>query len=158
MIELYCDGSSTGRANLEGGWAYIILVNGAPYHARYGGDPCTTNNLMELEGAYQGLLSLQAKPELIKGQEIVIVSDSMYTLGIANGSYTPTKNLDSAQRLRKLTLELKATTRWVKGHGDNEWNNRCDRLAKRGKDDNTPPDRLEKKKKKARKSQAKKTT
>lgn len=131
----------------------MILVDGKPVAADYGGCTCTTNNLMELEAAIQGLQAVERRPDLMsRNVPIVVVSDSQYTLGIANGEYTPTKNLESAQKLRELTKKLCAGTRWVKGHAKNVWNNRCDSLAKRGKEENTPPGRLAKQRaKKAKK-------
>ncbi len=134
MIEVYADGSSTGRSDREGGWAYVILVDGQPFLTAYGGHPSTTNNLMELEAAIQGLTAVAAHKSITDLKKpIVLVSDSMYTLGIGNGTMVPAKNLESAYALRELVLSLGVTTRWVKGHSKDPWNERCDSLAKRGK-------------------------
>ena len=40
-----------------------------------------------------------------------------------------------AQELDRLLAEHSVTVRWVKGHADNEFNNRCDALAVRRRDE-----------------------
>jgi ribonuclease HI len=133
MIYLYTDGASTGGKGLDvGGYAYIISHNGEVIHAGYGSSKKTTNNLMELEGAIQGLLHLKEFP--IEDKEgITLVSDSRYTLHIADGTYSPKKNLDSATHLRRLAKELSIKGLWVRGHNGNEMNELADSLAGLGK-------------------------
>ncbi len=137
--QVYADGSSTGRANREGGYAWIVLKNGEPLYASYGGSPSTTNNLMELEGLIKGLEALLAS-ELYKGEAVELCSDSQYALGIANGTYTPVKNKEPCDWLRELAKRTGAVTRWCRGHaGVDEWQERCDSLAKKGKEENVKP-------------------
>lgn len=139
MISVYADGSSTGRRDRPGGFGWVILENGQPLQCGYGGDPKTTNNVMELTAAIKGLEALaELKPmnELL-AQRIELVCDSEYTLKIASGEFSPQKNLELAIRLRNLARSLHVITRWVKGHSAEPWNERCDRLAKRGKEEQT---------------------
>jgi ribonuclease HI len=101
---------------------------------------------MEMEGAIQGLEAFlelrlgEGSPELVE-----LVSDSQYTLGMASGTYNPTKNLEEAARLRDLATEVGCRFRWVRGHIGNQWNEVCDQLAKQGKTENTDPAVLAKK-------------
>jgi ribonuclease HI len=137
MISVYADGSSTGRSNEPGGWAYVILKDGFEVLSDYGGSPSATNNTMELSGAIEGLKALinsgLAGPE----DKVELVCDSRYVLGLASGEYKPKKNVALACEVRRLYIKAKATTRWVRGHEGNTYNERCDVLAKRGKEENT---------------------
>jgi ribonuclease HI len=88
---------------------------------------------MELRAAIAGL---EKAKELGYSEGITLFSDSQYVLGLANGIYSAQKNVLLAIHLRKLALELGISTQWVKGHSGNPWNDRCDSLAKRGKEEN----------------------
>jgi len=137
MISVYADGSSTGRSHREGGWAYVICKNGAPLYSDYGGSASTTNNLMEVQAAIEGLRGLEKVIDSIwvKGEEIELVSDSRYCLNMAAGLNTPNTNLEQVRALRSLYLKLCTGFRWVPGHKGDIFNERCDSLAKRGKDE-----------------------
>jgi ribonuclease HI len=111
---------------------------------------------MEIEGAIQGLEAL-IKLGLHEGPELCeLVSDSRYVLGIASGGYVPTKNLELVGRLKWLAVHAGVRFRWVRGHQGEVHNETCDRLAKQGKYENTPPELLAKaaKKKKRKKNNA----
>ena len=133
MISVYTDGSSMGCSNEPGGWSYVIVRDGETLADGYGGHPSTTNNRMELTGAIEGLS--KAVQFAADGEEIELVSDSQYTLGMASGGYKPKKNLDLATALRRLAIKVKAKTRWVKGHNKDAFNEQCDVLAKTGKEE-----------------------
>lgn len=148
MLSVYCDGSSTGKSDKPGGWAFVIvatrrrLLTLEPYEVvlscGYGGDPSTTNNRMELLAAIRGLEELDrlvAAAGCARGPA-ELVSDSQYTLNIACGAFSPQKNLDLTERLRALMVAGEPIDiRWVKGHSSNVWNSRCDSLAKKGKEE-----------------------
>lgn len=144
MIEVYADGSSSGKSGKPGGYGWIVVHNDKIIASAYGGSACTTNNLMEMEGAFQGLTVVRALA--IPDQHVTLISDSQYTLGIANGTMSPSKNVAEATRLRAIFSELQASTRWVGGHQfkrgqpwqsfpkDVLFNERCDQLAKLGRE------------------------
>ncbi len=79
-----------------------------------------------------------------------MISDSMYTLDLAAGKSNPTANKELAQELRQLAIKYRVKTRHVRGHlykksipwqeqeRDVVLNERCDRLAKYGKEKNKP--------------------
>ena len=102
-----------------------------------GGDRGTTNNKMELTAVIKGL-------EMLKEKCIVtIYSDSAYIVNsIQNGwiyswkknnwtksDKTKVKNIDLWEKLLKQMDFHEVSFIKVKGHSDNEYNNRCDRLA-----------------------------
>ena len=136
MISVYSDGSSTGRSNKPGGWAYVIVKDDEQLHSAHGGDPKTTNNCMELQGAIEGLKALLAN-NLVGTEPVELVSDSQYVLGLASGDYKPKKNVALACELRRLAIKTGVTMRWVRGHMGDTYNEMCDVLAKKGKEENT---------------------
>lgn len=142
MVEVHADGSSSGKSNQPGGWAFIVMKDGQIKASNHEGDPKTTNNIMEMTGAIRGLELVKQLKLKAPGEVMWLVSDSMYVLGLASGSYNPSKNLELAKQLRSLATELRVQVRHVRGHtmrqGD-DWttlpkdvllNNRCDQLAK----------------------------
>jgi ribonuclease HI len=143
-VEVHSDGSSSGKSNLPGGWAYIVIVDGQIKASDHGGDPSTTNNRMEMTGAIKGLELVKALKLRKDGELMLLVSDSEITLNLANGRYNPNTNVDLATRLRALATELRVQTRHVRGHTmrpTDDWsqvskdvllNHRCDQLAKLG--------------------------
>ena len=102
-----------------------------------GGHPDTTNNRMELTAAIEGLAALKRKCA------VTVMTDSKYVAdGIDKGwarnwrakgwvkpDKTPALNPDLWQRLLDLCDAHNVTFIWVRGHGDNEYNCRCDELA-----------------------------
>lgn len=142
MVEVHSDGSSSGKSNQPGGWAFVVVKDGQIKASDHDGDPKTTNNIMEMMGAIKGLELVKKLGWRSAGEIIWLVSDSMYVLGLASGAYNPSKNVELATKLRGLATELRVQVRHVRGHtmlqGD-DWttlpkdvllNNRCDQLAK----------------------------
>lgn len=155
-VESHSDGSSSGLSGLPGGWAYIITQDGKIRFSDYGGCDSATNNTMEAQGAIEGLKAILRSGILRPGEGVVLVSDSQYALGLANGTYHPQKNLELAKELRDLYLKVGIGTRWVPGHRYKKtvpWevqpmdvllNTRVDQLAGMGKDEHTPEKILKK--------------
>ena len=123
----------------------------------YGGSPATTNNLMEMEGATQGLLKALELKLVGAGEPVELVSDSQYTLGIASGGYSPSKNLEEANRLTELAKKVGCRFRWVRGHTGEPFNEACDELASLGKRENTPKHVLDREEAKRAKRAAKRS-
>jgi ribonuclease HI len=159
MIEIFTDGSSSGKKNCKlsvspegnrvwlgpGGYGWIICKDMRIVMSGHGGSKETTNNLMEMLAAIEGFKALKSSGIRAPGEPVTLVADSEYTLHIARGRYTPTKNLEIANELRKLYGEFNANWRWVRGHQykrsvpfneqprDVLLNERCDQLAAFGK-------------------------
>lgn len=138
-VLVYSDGSSSGRDSQPGGWGFVVVIEGLPVAAGAGGDRRTTNNVMEMRGAINGLVAVMRRGLHKLGKPVVLVSDSQYVLGIGSGKYTPSKNLEDAAKLRALVKRLDADTRWIRGHSGERWNERCDKLANYGKEQNGGP-------------------
>lgn len=133
MISVFSDGASGARRDCPGGYGWIVVKNNCVLAWGYGGSKCTTNNRMELEGAIQGLRAVM-ELQLVGTSKLELVCDSRYVLGIANGTSNPSKNVDLAQQIRDLAISTRVNRfRWVRGHGNDIWNNRCDLLAAFGK-------------------------
>jgi len=106
----------------------------------------TTNNIMELTAVIQAL-SMLKEPCSVK-----VHSDSAYVINainqkwivnwVRNGWKTankePVKNKELWEELLKLINFHKIDFIKVKGHSDNELNNRCDELANEAMDEYTP--------------------
>lgn len=139
-IILYTDGACSGNPG-PGGWG-SILIFGNNRKEISGGNPNTTNNIMELTAVIEGLKILK-RPCIVQ-----VYSDSAYVVNgflkkwiygwiknnWKNSSGEPVKNKELWQELYNLTQIHKVNFHKVKGHADNELNNRCDELAREERD------------------------
>jgi len=134
-VVLYTDGACSGNPG-PGGYGAILIYNGVEKEIS-GGEKNTTNNKMEMLAVIKGL-------EMLKEPcEVEVYSDSAYVVnsiekgwidswkknGWKKADKKPVKNVDLWERLLDLMKNHKVTFLKVKGHADNELNNRCDRLA-----------------------------
>ena len=129
---MYTDGSSRGNPG-PGGYG-TILFWGDTKKELSGGFRHTTNNRMELMAVIVGLEALKKE-----GLTITIYSDSQYVVKaveqgwlknwIATDFKGGKKNKDLWTRFYELSKKHKLRFRWVRGHADNPYNNRCDELA-----------------------------
>lgn len=133
-VTIYTDGACSGNPG-PGGWA-AILRSGPHEKEISGGEALTTNNRMELMGVISAL-------ELLKHPcEVELFTDSQYIERAVNDGWIRAwkargwrrkdgelKNPALWQRLDGLLALHAVTVHWVKGHGDNEFNNRCDAMA-----------------------------
>ena len=133
-VQIYTDGACSGNPG-PGGWG-AILVYGEKIKELSGGEPATTNNRMELISV---LTALEALKEPCR---VEVYTDSQYVANAVNlgwlSSWQRTgwkrksgdvKNPDLWQKLTPLLARHEVKFIWVKGHADNEMNNRCDELA-----------------------------
>ncbi len=135
-ITLYTDGSCIGNPG-PGGYAFI-LIYGDLKKEFSGYEPNTTNNRMELTAVIKGLNQIK------EPCDVTIYTDSAYVLNafeqnwIVNWQLKGWRTANKKDVLNKdLWLQLldameRHTVHWVKvkGHTDNELNNRCDILAR----------------------------
>ena len=133
MIRVWCDGSSNGKTGGAVGWGWVIEKDGEPLHAGYGGAESGTNNTAEIQAAIEGLRALSKVILFHPLEEVALVSDSRYCLGMASGRLSAVKNLELVAELQGLYKSLCNETQWVKGHAGNKMNERCDSLAHKGK-------------------------
>jgi ribonuclease HI len=139
-IVIYTDGASKGNPG-PGGWGVYAMIPGG-YYEQYGGKLHATNNEMELTAAIK---ALKFALDNYQDHKVIIYTDSTYVKNgitkwmanwIRNGWKTaakkPVKNKNLWVPLSKLNSLLSVEWRWVKGHSDNEGNNRADELANKG--------------------------
>ncbi len=130
-VILYTDGACSGNPG-AGGWGAILMYGDARLEMS-GGAAYTTNNKMELTGVIEGLKRLK-EPCVVH-----VYSDSAYVVnaflqnwiaGWERREWKNVKNPELWHELIALTKMHKVTFHKVKGHSDNEYNNRCDELAR----------------------------
>ncbi len=135
-IDLYTDGACSGNPG-AGGYGAILIYRGVEREVS-GGEPSTTNNRMEIFAVIAGLRCLKERCK------VNIYSDSAYTVNAFNQHWLdnwrrsgwkkadgkPVLNVDLWQQLYELTQQHEVRFIKVKGHADNEYNNRCDALAR----------------------------
>jgi ribonuclease HI len=143
-IEVFCDGSAT-TADKPGGYAFVILVDGIKYTEASGHIPKATNNVAELTAAISGLEYVKQHPSLSGAKSITLISDSQLALKYASGEYRCRKPhlVPLYCKLRQLYIKMNITTKWVKGHSGDIFNEQCDVLAKAAREGAvvTPNDR-----------------
>ncbi len=135
-VTLYTDGACSGNPG-AGGWGAVLLY-GEHRREMKGGERETTNNRMELTAVIEGLKALKYPCR------VEVYSDSSYTVngfeegwiyaweksGWKKADKKPVLNDDLWKELLALTRRHEVVFHWVKGHADNELNNRCDALAR----------------------------
>ena len=135
-VVIYTDGACSGNPG-PGGWGAILMYKGTKKEIS-GAIFNTTNNVMELTAALEGLKMLKFPCE------VELYSDSAYLVnGFLQGwiynwqknnwktsNKEPVKNKEIWQEIYKLTQVHEFKFIKVKGHADNEFNNRCDELAR----------------------------
>ena len=134
-VTLYTDGACSGNPG-PGGWGAILEYAGRELELS-GGEENTTNNRMELTAVIEGLKRLK-EPCTVE-----LYSDSKYVIdalqkgwawswrkrGWIKSDKKPALNPDLWEQLLQLTMRHELHYHWVKGHAENEFNNRCDELA-----------------------------
>jgi len=135
QVTIYTDGACSGNPG-NGGWG-AVLFHGQNRREISGAEPNTTNNRMELTAVIEALSLLK------KTCHVDLYSDSAYVVnaflqdwigswkqkGWRGSDNKPVKNLDLWLKLDQLTNTHEVVFHKVKGHADNEFNNRCDFLA-----------------------------
>jgi ribonuclease HI len=136
QVTIYTDGACSGNPG-KGGWAAILIYRG---HEKIisGGYPDTTNNRMEL------FAIINALKQLKEPCAVTLYSDSAYSIdpflkgwigvwqsrGWKTMSGEAVKNIDLWNALLLETDKHEVEFVKVKGHSDNEFNNRCDEIAR----------------------------
>ncbi len=134
-VTIYTDGACSGNPG-AGGWGAILFYKTQKREIS-GYNPETTNNQMELTAAIKAIDMLK------EPCEIELYSDSAYLInafnedwitkwqmnGYRNANKKPIQNIDLWKQLIEFNNTHKIKWIKVKGHADNEFNNRCDALA-----------------------------
>ena len=134
-VTIYTDGACSGNPG-PGGWGAILRYKETEKELS-GGAADTTNNRMELTAVIEALALLK------ESCVVELYSDSKYVIdGLSKGwakgwqkrgwiksDKRPALNPDLWERLLALTDRHGMHYHWVKGHAENEKNNRCDQMA-----------------------------
>ena len=133
-VTIYADGACSGNPG-PGGWG-AILIYGAIEKELSGGEDATTNNRMELISVITALEALR------EPCEVDLFTDSQYVANAVSRGWLDSwqsrgwkrkggdvKNTDLWIKLVSQLETHKVSFIWVKGHAENEYNNRCDKLA-----------------------------
>ena len=132
-VTIYTDGACSGNPG-PGGWAAILSYKGTEKEIS-GGEPETTNNRMELTAVIRALALLK------ESCAVDVYTDSQYvSKAITEGwlkkwkaaGFTKKGGLKNAEMWKELDALIQkhqVTFHWVKGHAENEFNNRCDQMA-----------------------------
>ena len=135
-VIIYTDGACSGNPG-PGGWGAILMYKGNKKEIS-GGCKNTTNNIMEITAVIEALKCLKIQ------SDVQVYSDSAYTVNAFNSKWIygwikkgwktsngdNVKNKELWQELYSLTQKHNVEFIKVKGHADNEYNNRCDELAR----------------------------
>ncbi len=135
-VVIYTDGACSGNPG-PGGYGAILML-GENKKEISGGMKNTTNNVMELTAVIEALKLLK------RPCKVQLYSDSAYVVNAflqnwiagwvknnwKNSNKEEVKNKELWQELISLTKVHEVTFNKVKGHSDNEYNNRCDELAR----------------------------
>ena len=139
-VKIYTDGACANNPG-EGGFGIILMYqtsdNKTVSKEFSKGYKLTTNNRMEL------LAVIEALNILKKPCEVELYSDSKYVVDAINQGWldnwqaknwklntkNPVKNIDLWEKylISQKPHDIKFI--WVKGHNDNEFNEKCDKLA-----------------------------
>ena len=134
-VTLYTDGACSGNPG-PGGWA-CVLIYGRHEKELFGGAAETTNNRMEMTAALEGLKVLK-QPCMVE-----FYTDSNYLKdgvtqwlagwkkrGWKTATKKPVKNQDIWEQLDQVIQTHQIEWHWVKGQAGDEYNERCDELAR----------------------------
>ena len=134
-VILYTDGACSGNPG-PGGYGAILIYKGIEKEIS-GGELNTTNNKMEIMAVIKGLESIK------EACDVTVYSDSAYVVNTIQKGWiyswqknnwiksdrSVVKNIDLWKKMLEYMKIHNITFVKVKGHADNEYNNRCDRLA-----------------------------
>ena len=136
QVIIYTDGACSGNPG-PGGWGRGAQMTARTRRELSGGEASTTNNRMELTAVIEALRLLK-EPCVVE-----LYSDSRYVIdalekrwvygwkqrGWVKSDKKPALNVDLWEQLLSLIARHEMHYHWVKGHAENEYNNRCDEMA-----------------------------
>ncbi len=134
-VTIYTDGACSGNPG-PGGWGALLIWNSREKEIS-GGEPETTNNRMEMTAVIKALQSLK-KPcrAKVHSDSALLVNafrkgwiDDWQMRGWRKSNKKPVENRDLWEEMLKAMEPHDVSWIKVKGHADNELNNRVDRLA-----------------------------
>lgn len=136
-VTIYTDGACSGNPG-PGGWGAILMYKDTKKEIS-GGKKDTTNNVMELTAVIESLKLLKYPCQVNLYSDSAYVVNAFLQKWINNwqknnwktSDKNDVKNKELWQELLELTNMHQVKFIKVKGHSDNEFNNRCDELARK---------------------------
>ncbi len=134
-VILYTDGACSGNPG-PGGWGALLIWNGKEKELS-GGKSHTTNNRMEMCAIIEGLRALKRSCHVKIHSDSALIINA-FTKGWISGwqakgwkkaDKKPVENRELWEEMLKAAAPHKVTWVKVKGHSDDELNNRVDALA-----------------------------
>ncbi len=135
-VIIYTDGACSGNPG-PGGWGTILMYENTKKEIS-GGKKDTTNNVMEITAVIEGLklLKYPCTVEIYSDSAYVVNAFNQHWIanwrknGWKNSKKEDVKNRELWEELESLMKPHEVSFIKVKGHSDNEFNNRCDELAR----------------------------
>ncbi len=135
--QIYADGACAPSNPGPSGWGLVLIApEGKGETEHFGFIGHGTNQIAELTAAIEGLSRVP------RGEKVELVSDSQYVLkglsewragwerrGFRNAKGEPVANLGLWKRLFAEADARQVSTRWVRGHNGDPYNERADGLA-----------------------------
>ncbi|NGP78071.1 ribonuclease HI [Balneolaceae bacterium YR4-1] len=134
-VIIYTDGACSGNPG-PGGWGALLIWRGKKRELT-GAEPESTNNRMEMRAVIEALKALKRPCHVkIHSDSALIVNafkqgwiENWKKRGWKKANKKPVENQDLWKEMLTAMDDHKVSWIKVKGHADNELNNRVDRLA-----------------------------
>lgn len=134
-VILYTDGACSGNPG-PGGWGALLIWNGKE-KVLSGGHPDSTNNRMEMQAVIEGLKALNRKCHVKVHSDSALIINAFTKGWIQNwqkkgwkkADKKPVENRELWEEMIRYVNQHQVSWIKVKGHSDNELNNRVDQLA-----------------------------
>jgi len=132
---VFTDGSCSGNPG-PGGWGAVYVRDGEVVEQRYGAEPHTTNNRMELTAMCSGLAMLEpdAAVDVYSDSRLVVDTLTKWAAGWERNGWRrrdgEVKNLALVQQAYALArTRPRARIQWIRAHDGSRWNEYADSLA-----------------------------
>lgn len=134
-VIIYTDGACSGNPG-PGGWGALLIWNGEEKELT-GGAPDSTNNRMEMRAVIEALKALKRPCRVKIHSDSALIVNAFKQDWISNwvkrgwkkSNKKPVENQDLWKEMLEAMDDHAVSWIKVKGHADNELNNRVDRLA-----------------------------
>ena len=129
QIRLTTDGACIGNPG-PGGWAFVLRYKDRLREGS-GAESKTTNNRMELRAVIEGLRALNERCAVLVRTDSKYVKEGMtnWIHAWKSEDWIRTKNRALWQEVDRLQRLHKVSCKWVKGHANDQDNERCHLLA-----------------------------